>query len=270
MPHFDAQVELLAYIIQSPVFQAPWLSQIALEAVSMLERSLVGVPDAMLIERNPAHAARFLSAASSPLLGLGESVPSVEAAVSRMSPSATLNLFVYAALEPLYSAHQIFSTELEQLRRHTQATAAACAYLAQRTRIPEQEAASLSGLLHDLGALALLHFIAENETTFPGLVADRKRLGEALCNLHERAGNALAVRWRLAQPLRVAMAVHHDVTPASPDLARLLSAGDALASICGAASGFNEAHTSALEDLLGDPVSVARVTTEFGARLGEA
>lgn len=246
------------------------LPKVAQEAIGLSEKQNVTLAElGKLIERDPVLAARFITAANSPLYNRGMPVLSVQVALTRMGLVSSRDLLVYAAMEPFFSKHKLLATELERLRLHSLATSAGCVYLAELTRVPVEGAAGLVGLIHDLGALALLDHVAENQTAFVALVADRKLLGSALRQLHERAGAHLATQWKLPTTLRIALGDHHRLVPTSSSLIKLLVAGDSLAARSGAGSGFEDTESGALASFLGQVATTAGAVKEFTKRVSE-
>jgi HD-like signal output (HDOD) protein len=256
--------------LDDPSFRIPILPKVAEEAIGLSEKPNVSLAEVgKLIERDQVLAARFITAANSPLYNRGIPVLSVQVALTRMGLVSSRDLLVYAAMEPFFTSHKVFATELERLRLHTLATSAACTYLAQLTKLPLDGAAGLMGLIHDLGALALISHVAMHQTAFAALVADRKLLGAVLRQIHERAGSYLATHWKLPTTLRLALGGHHHAVATSPPLLKLLAAGDALAMRSGAAAGFEDIDAGSLTSFLGPAGSPTLAIKEFSTRVSE-
>jgi HD-like signal output (HDOD) protein len=256
--------------MESPAFRTPLLPQVAEKALDLSSHEGTALVDlGKLVERDQVLAARFLSVANSAIYNRGMPVLSVTAALARIGFVAARDILMFAALEPFFFTHRVFAAETARLRLHSLAVSSACGYLAKLKSMPVEDA-SLAGLIHDLGASALLHFIAENTTPFATLVGDRSQLNEALGQVHERAGRILASRWELPALLRVAMGDHHKLARTSPMLVQLVCAADDLATRCGAHSGFDVCEGQALELMLGSRSQVATAVVEFRKRVADA
>lgn len=267
----DPQVVLqLSRAMDSPAFRPPLLPQVAEKALDLSSHEGTALVDlGKLVERDQVLAARFLSVANSAMYNRGMPVLSVSAALARIGFVAARDILMFAALEPFFFTHRVFAAETARLRLHSLAVSSACSYLAKLKNLPVEDA-SLAGLIHDLGASALLHFIAENTMPFTTLVGDRSQLGDALGQVHERAGRLLANRWELPASLRVVMSDHHKLTRTSPALVQLVCAADDLATRCGAHSGFDVSEGQALELMLASRSQVATAVVEFKKRVADA
>jgi HD-like signal output (HDOD) protein len=263
-------VQQLALAMESPNFRVPLLPKVAQDALALTEKEGVSLNDlGKLIERDQVLAARFLTAANSPLYNRGMPVLSVAVALTRLGLVTARDILVGAAMEPFFAQNKTFAQDLDRLRLHSLAVSAACNYLADVAKLRVEGAAGLLGLIHDLGALALYNCIADTPASFPVLIGDKRALTEALKQLHERAGQILATRWKLPDELCQTMAQHHKLTPNSSIVIKLVAAGDALASRCGAQVLFDAPDPRSIEALLGKSSSVTQVVTEFTRRIAD-
>jgi HD-like signal output (HDOD) protein len=123
--------------------------------------------------------------------------------------------------------------------------------------------AGLTGLVHDIGAAALLQHIAENERAFAHLVAEPEAVGHVLQELHPLAGERLARHWRVMPEIVIEiMRDHHAPSPASSMHLLLVAAANDLATRAGAGSGFGVEGT-ALAELVGGLQTAGRLVDEF-------
>ncbi|MBI4510962.1 MAG: HDOD domain-containing protein [Deltaproteobacteria bacterium] len=258
-------VELISKGMESPSFQPPILPAVAHEALLISKNPDLDLRQvASIIEKDSSLAARFLSVANSALYRRGGPATSVKSALTRMGLVAARDLLIYAALEKVFVIAKPLLPTVRALGHHSLAVSSGAGYLAQYKRI-DIEDASLAGLVHDLGASAVLKYISDRTSVFKDLLSNAKALCNVLWELHSVAGAKLAERWELPPPVRKVIAEHHDEELTDP-LVVLIAAADELALLCKKGVEFDRPQEGALARFL-DGADPDVVTDAFMMRL---
>jgi HD-like signal output (HDOD) protein len=265
-PQVLAAIDALKIAIDSPAFKPPMLPVVAQEALAVAtDRNVDLTSLGKIIERDQVLAARFLTVANSPTYRRRVSATTVSAALMRLGLVNSRDLLFFTAVEPTMFASREYENEMTALRGHSLGTATACSFIA-RARAFSDEYASLAGLIHDLGAAAVVHHIAENEDRFAVLRLAEGGVAAAVAATHELANQRVARRWSLPEPVTRAMNEHHQVSPQSPFIVVLAAAADELATMSGLGSGMDPpSGRTALTRIFVDAAAVQRIIDEFAA-----
>lgn len=188
--------------------------------------TLVGV-----VRVDPSLTARLLDLCNSSLFGLSQQVATVAHAVAYLGSRNLVKLVVVTCTSGYFrNVRKTTWCDANELWRHTLACANACQFLAERCGYAEAATAFTSGILHNVGKIALAQFgpdgtdgdangdagVANDDTW-----VDRER---RLLGLdHAAAAGVVADSWKLPEDLRRAIKGHHD--PAQ------LAAGDRLTAL---------------------------------------
>jgi HD-like signal output (HDOD) protein len=262
-------LQQLTEALRSPSFRPPILPAVAQEALKVARRAQAGMSEmAALIERDQVLAARFLSVANSSMYRQVMPATSVTVALTRIGIEAARDVLIYASLEPFLFTCERFAKEMDILRRHSLVVSAAAGQLARLKQIPSGDA-SLAGLVHDIGAVALLKYVADHASQLTALFATQTGVADAVAQLHCMAGQRIGLFWNLPQPIQVVLASHHQVTKESPPLLQLVEAADDLATRAGGGSPMDLRFSAALDLYLGDPKLVKRALGDFGQRVAD-
>jgi putative nucleotidyltransferase with HDIG domain len=170
--------------------------------------------------------------------------PSVTEAVAKLSPAvlreAVISVKVFQLTEPHESADEKRPLPRKQMALHSLAVACCADELAQRVLAPNQRsAASLAGLLHDIGKCALDEVMPKS---FEKMVQQARDEKISLSDVekihlgldHSVLGRRLAQKWNLPEPIVTAIWLHHcDAQTLSADLpdvqiARVVALADRL------------------------------------------
>jgi len=197
-------------------------------------------PDSAAIGRafdhDQALAARVLRVANSSFYGMTGQVGSVQNAIVVLGLRNLRNLTLAAAVTTSFPAFASDWFDQKIFWQHSLAVAQGADVLAQRAGM-HQESAFTTGLLHDIGRLALI-------TCFPAQMrevvlyqrdrdCDAGEAEQAVLGLdHAMVGAALARRWKFPAAVQEAIARHHATAGAAraPDtLADLLHLADVTA-----------------------------------------
>ena len=167
---------------------------------------------------DPPIAAKVLSVANSAAYGFSNRVDSVELAVALLGLRETYSIVLSAAVMNLFEATKSFN--YKKYWEEAMNSAAACRLIAQACGRGADKSIFTSGLLHDIGRIALLE-------TAPGdyTKVDSKLIGgelitceqEILGLAHTEAGFELAMNWNLPQEIAEAIRFHH--TPEFSEIA---------------------------------------------------
>lgn len=194
------------------VFAAPGYSPPLLPAVALELHNLAGMPNVdvkrvvALLETDAVLAADVLRRAQSALYASGSAVTSLQAAVMRMGLNGLRDVVWEVAMSTRVFRAKQFASEMNQLRAHATATAHLAKLVASRTTVPV-EYAFMAGLMHDIGAVAIV--IVANDELKPA--PDPALLTSVIKTQHEQASGAVARLWKLPADLQSAFANHHTV-----------------------------------------------------------
>jgi putative nucleotidyltransferase with HDIG domain len=183
----------------------------------------------LVIDADPALAARVLRLANSPYYGVPRRVSSIGHAVSLLGRDTVRGIAASAACSVLAGPTDLGP---DGFWRHSVSTAAACSAIAERVGYSTADAFSV-GLLHDLGAM-LLHLrdadafaAAQHKPTNAAIAAAEL---EAFGMTHAQAGAAALEAWAFPAAFVEAVALHqHGLEPPVYSLGHILRAGEALA-----------------------------------------
>ncbi|MBL8900276.1 MAG: HDOD domain-containing protein [Planctomycetes bacterium] len=201
--------------LQSALPPVPALFERLRAVLSEPEASAAEV--ARVIEGDPAIAARVLRASNSARYAPASEVCSIRQAVMLMGVSAVGNVLLEAGLTRAF-AHLSDDFDLDGFFGHAVRTATSCRELAalSQARCVDPEQAYATGLLHDVGQIAL----ANADPTTYGEVLDASGGDEEILLEVEREafgldhaayGSWILRQWRLPESIAVAVERHHHV-----------------------------------------------------------
>ncbi|MCL5280027.1 MAG: HDOD domain-containing protein, partial [Planctomycetes bacterium] len=218
-------------------------------AVQYLSKLLAGqfspASVAEIIQSEPALTAGVLSLAQRLAAGPASQRHIVQLVLDRLDPDVVRDLLlktkVSAGFEIEFAREQPALPSRKDLILHSLAVARAARRIAEASPSGiEPHLAYAAGLLHDIGKLALQDIMPrslaaitkEAEATKAGLPAiEQKHLGTT----HALLGKQLAQRWRLPEPIKLAIWLHHSDAAAFAQtvpeaaLAALVKAADSIA-----------------------------------------
>jgi HD-like signal output (HDOD) protein len=147
---------------------------------------------AKVIQADPVITARLIQAANSPLYGVQTPIHSARAAVMFLGLETTRNLVTTYALRELFDTGQpALRQRMRELWRHSAMTAAIAYILAGMTPGLMRDWAMLAGLLHDVGALPVIHYAGRQ----PGLYRSPSELDAAIAELRGQVGAMVLRQW---------------------------------------------------------------------------
>ncbi len=148
---------------------------------------------ARLIATDPAIATKLLKTANSALYGGRSPIETLTAAVVRLGIKTTRDLVLTFAIK------EVFRTKNKQLRQrmtdlweHSVYVAATCFVLAREVDGINPEEALLVGLVHDIGAIAIINYAANDQQR----ISDLEELEQAISCMCGELGALILRRWK--------------------------------------------------------------------------
>ena len=163
-----------------------------------------------IIEKNPSLAGMFVASINSSLFHRGFSITELYPALLRLGKNNIRALLQLYAIKISFASDERFGKIARQIIRHSYVVAIIASYLSQRY-FPEPGLAFLSGLLHDIGKLAILKELSLDprfclrlrpnvtESMFDPIFTER----------HEKIGLVLGRTWRMDELTLTAIERHH-------------------------------------------------------------
>ena len=150
---------------------------------------------AKLVEADPAMAAKLLKASNSALYGGLASVETCPAAVVRLGMDTTKQLVMSFALKEVFNSDEpMIQERMHVLWKHSAQIAAICFVLAREIKGMQPEEALLIGLVHDVGAIAILNYIHK----FPELAENEAALEETIMRMRGELGAMILRKWKFS------------------------------------------------------------------------
>jgi HD-like signal output (HDOD) protein len=159
---------------------------------------------ARVVEADPAISAKLLKAANSARYGGRAAARTVEEAVVRLGLRTTHQLVVTFALRELFRSRSgLLRERMHELWDHSCRVAALCHVLARKLDKFDPDFALLAGLVHDIGAVAVLAYASDQ----PDELLTAETLDGTLGALRGSIGSLLLKRWDL--PAELAEVAEH-------------------------------------------------------------
>lgn len=160
---------------------------------------------ASIVNGDAAIATKIVRAANGPLYRSDSQTTTVGEAISRLGVNTTQQLVMSFVLKEIFSTTVApLKAKMRAVWTHTQAMAVGAFVLSREFRVLEPERALLAGLLHDIGAVALIAY-AER---FPRVWEDSVTLDRVLRSLQGEVGSMVLARWNFeSEWVRLALEV---------------------------------------------------------------
>ena len=185
-------------------FVADKLDVPTLPDVALRIRKVVDDPDVQLgdvvsiVTADPAIAARLVQVANSAAYGGRSTVSDCRDAIVRLGLNTTKELVSSIALKGLFRASSpLLKQRMLELWRHSTLVAAISTLLSKRTGRFNPDRVLLAGLVHDIGALAIINRAAH----YPNLLSDSHRLDIAIAKLRGQVGAMILRKWEFTEDL---------------------------------------------------------------------
>jgi putative nucleotidyltransferase with HDIG domain len=210
----DALIARVEERISAGRLELPMLPQVASEIIgSGLDDGTDIHTLAGLLTRDQALAGHVLRVANSPAYAGGTRIQSIQQAVIRIGFSQLREIVVAVALRTRVFGAGGHEDMIGSLWSHS-AVAAAYAKAVARSLRANVESAFLCGLLHDVGKPVVLTLTLDLARE-GGTTVSQDLLRPILAAYHTAAGQQLAERWGLPDPVVESIARHHDFQAAA-------------------------------------------------------
>jgi putative nucleotidyltransferase with HDIG domain len=191
----------------APDFSPPMLPEAALEVHRVARTPDVSFATvARILEKDPLLTAHVLRLSRSGAYARPTPVTSLRDAVGRLGLKAIVELVWRAALDVGVFRNPRYRRAMDQVRRHSTATAYLARAAALFTPVPV-EYAFLGGLLHDIGLAAALLVLGEATAVAAGPNEEVQAVAAAA--VHEELSALVARLWNLPEDLQIALGQHH-------------------------------------------------------------
>jgi putative nucleotidyltransferase with HDIG domain len=231
--------------------ELPLLPGVAMEITSAAAREDVDARAiADMLKRDAALSAHVLRIVNSPVYSPKTQIVSLQQAVARVGAAKIRELALVIACRTGVFKAKGYEPEIDEVFRHSVATALFAQEIARQTR-NNVEDAFLCGLLHDVGRPVLLQALV-TALREARAHAEREIVLELVRELHEVAGAALAKAWSLPETVVTALGRHHSLNPELESVpVRIVSLADRFAHLA-----FDENALTA-ESVAGHPALAA-------------
>ncbi len=168
-----------------------------------------------VISRDSVMTAKILRMANSAYYGGDGNITGLQFALAKLGCNVVRSICVSVAMQSSLNSKSFGKTlNITQLWQHSLAVACAAKVLATLKRDPHAEEAFISGLMHDLGKVALAMFLPE-ETNKVYATMQMKKISqyeaeqECISITHQQIGFAVAGHWSIPQMYHSAIKNHH-------------------------------------------------------------
>lgn len=224
-PDQKCWVSPLIRAIQRKRLRLPALSPTVHRVVKLIESPDVDLDElAAAVSGDPVLATRIISVANSSYFRGATEVPNVRDALMRMGVREARTLVVVVALRSTLLRSPGLKETAHRLWKHSLLAASATQEITQE--LPPWEATGfLAGLLHDLGQLVVLAFVAELPAwQDDGAEPDATTVQAILEATHEALGAMVLDSWGFPEAFCEAVLAHHDSSQAVGESAPLAGA----------------------------------------------
>jgi diguanylate cyclase (GGDEF)-like protein/putative nucleotidyltransferase with HDIG domain len=200
----------------------PLLPEAARQALHLAEDPRTNMVDiAMLVERDPPLAARFVALAASPAYSRGAKVNSMQAALVRIGLALARDLLFQVVCEQSTARLPRYQIEVARSFQRSVRTAIASRSIARVLGLAHGHA-YMWGLLHDIGEARIYRILARMKNApEPGPL-----LEQLVSRHHARAGAEVARAWNLPSEIVDVCTRHHDDVKTMPAHVRIVRAAD--------------------------------------------
>ena len=154
---------------------------------------------AAVVQTDPVITAKLVRAANSAFFGGGHRVESLTAAITQLGFQLTHKLVLSFALREIFNARSRAAQErMRELWRHSTEVSALCQTIAGSDHRFDPQQALLAGLIHDIGAVAVVNHLAQRAPQLDAEGADR-----IVADLRGEIGGAILRKWRFPEELVV-------------------------------------------------------------------
>ena len=225
---------LLEEILDCPTL--PSLPAIAVQVIELTNDPNVSMDElADLIQTDQAMSARILRTVNSSFYGLRERCTTIKKALVLLGLSPVKSLALGFSLVSSIDNDKDATFDYVAYWRRGLFTAVAAKSVADAARLPEADECFISGLLQDIGMIAMLQTLKDDYTNLiESIDGDHNRLAKAELACydahHADIGATLATQWKLPKELAVPIKYHERPT-AAPDEHKTIAKAVAIGNI---------------------------------------
>ncbi len=227
----------------------PSLPQVLLRLVNLVSRDDVSARDICeLVEKDPALAARILTAANSAAVRRGRALTTLSECLMALGTRVVRSMATCLAVRQVFDRRSgKAACDATDFWVHSLSTAELARSIAETVNYPRPEEAYLAGLLHDIGQLVLVSALPDAYLPLLAAGTNEDQLAELehtrLQSTHGDVGAWMVDRWHLDSSLGDAIMYHH----ATPDQ---IGNADALCQIVWTANRCTNHPAEATEKIL--------------------
>ncbi len=209
--HSDGPEDRLFWEFQEAInnntLELPSMPDITIRIAKVIQDSNTDSEDiARVLQADPTVAAKIISVVNSAAYRGKKQIDNLPDAVTRLGRSVTHNLVISFALSKLFhSRSEVLKQRMVKLWKHASYVAPICHELANVTPGLSPDQALLCGLLHDIGALAIIGAARSK----PELSANPELLDRVVKNLKAEVGAMVLRKWEFPDYF-VQAALHAD------------------------------------------------------------
>lgn len=159
------------------------------------------------VSKDPILAVNVIRLANSAWSASATTITSLNEAVVRVGTRAVRQLVTAACLTAKLRNPKTYGANARLLVDHAIGTAYLAWMVADRADA-DPDAAFLAGLLHDIGKFVILKLANDDHPAPPTM--GQQRLWACITARHAHVGGRALARWRLAEPLQMAVTWHHE------------------------------------------------------------
>jgi len=195
-------------MVESKEYHLPNLPSTSAAVLDFSSDPSVDIVDiSKAIEADPVLSSELLKVANSAFYGCVNEATTIHQAVMRLGVREMRALILALSMKNVISKAQGLLVHAEEVWRQSLSVAKISRKLATTLGM-DSDRAFLSGLLHNIGKVALLDIIGK--TVKSGMDRSRSLIGRVYHLHHEEVGRAMAEKWKLPQEVASVAGCHHD------------------------------------------------------------
>ncbi|MDD5091583.1 MAG: HDOD domain-containing protein [Candidatus Wallbacteria bacterium] len=218
----------------------PTLPVVINKIITLVENPKTSAADlAGVVSRDPALTAKILSVVNSAFYGFPRKIATISHAVMILGFGDIKNIALSVSVFDMFKkGRKNPGMNVEDFWKHSIGTGVCSRQLGKRVKYPEAEEAFIAGLLHDVGKIVFLQYLADEYHDVLSLAREEKIwIRDAEMRVldgsdHCELGGLIAEKWKLPYRLVKVMKFHHEPTDSGDDidmLTALVHAGDIFA-----------------------------------------
>ena len=246
--------ESAALEIASHAIEIATLPEVTMRIIEVVQDERSTAHDLHQIVRNdPALSARVLRVVNSAFYGLPGQIGSIDRAIMLLGLNAVKNIAIAASIGKMFKSSVICDDFTgKDLWTHSVAVGATNKLIASAAGMSLPDEAFLTGLIHDIGLVAVMQCHAEDIQKIVDLtksgVPYRKAEEKIIGANHQEIGIALTTKWKFPRSFQFVTGFHHEPTTLAPEN-RMLSAITHISDILCARGEFGMKITVETEDV---------------------